>query len=503
MKNFPLHVFSGQQSRAIDQFIRQEKQLTSYALMQQAGQAAFELLKTLWPKAHSVIICCGPGNNGGDGYVLARLAKQTGLRVTLYQTASVPSHLPTTETEQVRQEWLAIGGEIHPYQNQPLIADVLVDALLGTGVRHPLLPAWESLIEAMNRSLLPILSLDIPSGLNADTGFASKAVKASATVTFLTLKTGLLLETAVDYVGELYFNDLGVPESYYIDKFSPHAIRLAYEQVITALKPRKLAAHKGDQGHVCLIGGGEAGFCGAIGLAAKAALKAGVGLASVLVAPASLPLLARAPLEVMCHGYDEPFKAQDLLAKANVMVIGPGLSQNSWAKSFFQAALRTQKPLLVDADGLNLLAQYSEHRDNWILTPHLGEAARLLKLTVAEIQQDKVAAALALQKTYGGTVVLKGAGTLIIDKQKRIFINDGAFPSLATGGTGDILAGLIAGLWAQGLSALDAAKIGVVVHAAAAKKEQALGSRGMLASDLLLHWRELLNPGSENVIPCS
>jgi len=466
-----------------------ESVYANYELMCRAGQAAFNILREHWPDAQSLALCAGVGNNGGDGFVLARLAHSAGLKVTVYQVGEGHAERLSVEAKSARKDWLAM-GTIIPFQGQIFTADVIVDAVLGTGMHAPLAPQFAQAISAMNASKRPIFSIDVPSGLNADTGVCLEpTVNASATVTFIALKIGLLCHQGVDVVGALYFDALGLT----IEKsMEPTAIRLDYAQSRRALSPRPLSAHKGDNGHVVVIGGGQMSYSGAPALAGEAALRVGAGLVSVVVAPESIPLLARGALELMCYGPKHPKKVQALLNKATVLVLGPGLTQTAWAEKFFQTALGLNKSLVIDADGLNILAHVALKRANWVLTPHPAEAARLLNQSTASVQQDRIAAAKALHKKYGGVIVLKGAGTIIFDG-KELFINGGGFPILATGGTGDILAGLIGGLAGQGLSLLQAAKIAVCVHTGAAALEQSLGVRGMVASDLFLHIRDLIN----------
>ncbi len=196
----------------------------------------------------------------------------------------------------------------------------------------------------------------------------------------------------------------------------------------------------------------------------------------------------------MCYGFAHPKEMHDLISAANVIVLGPGLSQNPWAKKFFQETISASKPMVVDADALNWLAQHPQKRENWILTPHPGEAGRLLGVTTQDVQKDRIKAAIALKQKYGGVIVLKGAGTIVVTIDGEMVINAKANPALATAGTGDVLSGLIGGLLAQKLSLSQAAMLGVSVHAMAADLEATMGERGMLASDLFLHIRNLLNP---------
>lgn len=495
MTALPLALYRGQDVKKLDNLAISQDGLSGYALMCRAGVAAWQVLQTYWPQAKAITVFCGHDNNGGDGYVLARLAQEQGLLVRVYNVTPLREK-STPEAEQARQDWLKV-GEIALFNGESLQGDVIVDALLGTGAKSPLAAPITQAILQMNQSRLPVLAIDLPSGLHSDTGANLGAiVKADVTLTFIGLKVGLFLHEAAEYVGKVLFASLDISEALY-SQVKPCAWRLVHSQAMSALQPRARNAHKGDFGHVVVIGGGQVGYCGAPLLASEASMRAGAGLVSAIVAPESLPLLARAPRELMCY---TPKKAKDcteLLARANVLVVGPGLSQNAWGKHFFQAAIASDKTKVVDADALNWLAQYPQKSDHWVLTPHPGEAARLLKQTVAEVQQDWLQAATLLQQRYGGVVVLKGAGTIIVSKDD-VVVHPGGIPALATAGTGDVLAGLIGGLLAQKLSLMQAAMLGVSVHAQAALIEQSFGERGMIASDLLLHIRSLLNVFDES-----
>jgi NAD(P)H-hydrate epimerase len=488
-----LPLYQTAEVRQLDKLAIAHQGITGYQLMCRAGQAALNVMLERWPKAKQIEICCGSGNNGGDGYVLARLAKAQGIRVLLYGIGEVNEDRLSVEAKQARSDWLSCGGEIIRFQGQVFTGEVIVDALLGTGFKLPLAPEYQQAILAINQSASPVLALDLPSGLQADSGYHEEVVKATITLTFIAMKLGLVCGIAIDVVGELILDNLGISASTF-SQVKPKAWSIEYQQIIQSLPVRRLSSHKGDNGHVCIIGGGLTGYSGAVCLAGEATLRAGAGLVSLVVCPESLPLLARGPAELMCYGFSHPKELKELFERATFLIIGPGLSQSSWGEKFFHAAIKTSTPCLVDADGLNWLAKHPQKRNNWILTPHPGEAARLLGTTTQQIQQDRISAALALQDKFGGVIVLKGAGSIVVTENRDMFVNIGGFPALASGGTGDVLAGLIGGLVAQGLTLANAACLGVSVHTNAASLEQTIGKRGMLASDLFLHIRNLVNP---------
>lgn len=259
-----------------------------------------------------------------------------------------------------------------------------------------------------------------------------------------------------------------------------------------ALPARAKDAYKGDFGHVLVIGG-NVGMGGAARLAAEAALRVGAGLVSVATRAAHVPAFIAARPEAMCHGVEEGADIAKLLARATVLLLGPGLGQDAWARNLYDQALASPLPKVVDADALNLLAQHPIHQDNWVLTPHAGEAARLLETSTHEIQADRFAAARALQQRYGGVVVLKGAGS-IVQGAETTHICTAGNPGMASGGMGDVLGGVIAGLIAQNIPPDEAAQRGVLCHAMAGDLALAEGGeRGLLASDLMLYLRKLMN----------
>lgn len=258
------------------------------------------------------------------------------------------------------------------------------------------------------------------------------------------------------------------------------------------LKPRLKNWHKGLSGHVLVIGGAD-GFSGAARMAGIAALRVGAGLVSIATTAENASFMNAEHPELMCHGITNVEELQSLLAKASVIIVGPGLGQTDWAMQLWQQVMQSSLPMVVDADALNLLAQHPIKRDNWILTPHSGEASRLLKKTTTDIQRDRLSAVHELVAQFGGVGVLKGAGTLVAAENVTTGICDEGNPGMATAGMGDVLSGVIGGLLAQGLPLEAAAKLGVIVHAKAGDMAAKDGERGMIATDLLPYLRELCN----------
>jgi len=487
MQNLPIKLYRAAQVRELDRIAIQERGIPGFELMSRAGHEVFLRLKKHWPDALSVAVFCGSGNNAGDGYVVARLALDAGLKVCVYAISN-PEKLNGDALVAYRKYREAHGAVVLFQSERTIIADVLVDALLGTGLDRPVTGFYAEAIQSINAHPAPVVAVDIPSGLNADTGnVMGCAIKAVCTVTFIGLKQGLFTGQAPEYCGEIYYAQLSVPDDVFTG-FDAAATRV----VKVPLPRRKRDTHKGHCGHVLIVGG-ELGYSGAALMAGEAALRVGSGLVSIATRAGHSGLLNLHRPELMCHGVETSEQLSELLAKVDVVVVGPGLRQSDWAKSLFHAAISSGKPTVVDADGLNLLAAAPTAKPHWVLTPHPGEAARLLNCATAAIQNDRFAAALSLQANYGGVTVLKGAGTLIASEHQLAVSNTGN-PGMASGGMGDVLSGVIAGLLAQGLSLRDAAQQGVYIHGLAADlATEKCGERGLLASDLMPYIRQLVN----------
>ncbi|MGM0983623.1 MAG: NAD(P)H-hydrate dehydratase [Pseudomonadota bacterium] len=474
--------------------------IEGFALMQRAAAAAWKSLKARWPGVRSLSVICGGGNNGGDGHVLAALAAAEGLavqRILLKQLEELSG-----DARRAADMATAAGVEALPWKSGlALEGELIVDALLGTGLGGEVRGEAREAIESINTSGLPVLAIDIPSGLHADTGaILGVAVQAVRTVTFIGDKLGLHTGAAPSCVGELDFQALGVDAGGEAD-IVPAAYLLDAGMIGAWLSPRERSAHKGDFGHALVLGGAP-GFGGAALLAAEACARLGAGKVSLATAPEHVTAsLVRRP-EVMVHGVRGAGDLGELPEHADVLVVGPGLGQGSWGQGMLQAALGTDRPLVVDADALNVLAtrDSGQHRENWVLTPHPGEAGRLLGLSAGEVEADRPAAALALQGRYGGVVVLKGAGSLVAGPEGLAVCPSGN-PGMASGGMGDALSGILGALLAQGLPLEPAVRLGVLVHALAGDMAaRQAGERGLLAGDLASCARILVNPtmGEDN-----
>ncbi|MGB8498306.1 MAG: bifunctional ADP-dependent NAD(P)H-hydrate dehydratase/NAD(P)H-hydrate epimerase [Pantoea agglomerans] len=490
-RSLPYSVWPAQAVAQLEQQGADALGITLYELMLRAGQAAYEHLTAHWPEASHWLILCGHGNNGGDGYVLARLGQAAGKTVTLLACESKKA-LPE-EAQRARDAWLDAGGEIHVADAVwPEQIDVIVDALLGTGSNRAPEEPYATLIQQANAHAAPKLAIDMPSGLSARNGTApGEVINASHTLSVVALKPGQITGKARDYIGELYYADLGLA-AFLAGEVAPIA-RYDASALTRWLKPRKPTSHKGSHGRLLVVGG-DAGTAGAVRMTAEAALRSGSGLVRVLTHKDNIiPILTARPEIMVDELTDE--RLTEALEWADVIAIGPGLGQRDWGKRALKQVASSEKPMLWDADALNLLAISAEKRQNRIITPHPGEAARLLNTETSEIESDRLHAAQTLAQRYGGVVVLKGAGTLIASEQGEMAFADVGNAGMASGGMGDLLSGIIASLVGQKLTLFDAACAGCVAHGAAADAVAAeRGTRGMLATDLLdLLW-QFVNP---------
>jgi NAD(P)H-hydrate epimerase len=494
--NRPTAIYSVAQVRALDAYEIEKRHVPSFTLMTRAAEGALKTLRTRWPQARRVAVVCGAGNNGGDGYVLARLAKASGLDALVL--ATTPPDRLRGDALRAQSEWLAAGGAAHPFAAEALTgSDVIVDALLGIGVRGAPRPEALAVIRAINAARRPVLSLDVPSGLDADTGTVHEAVRAEITVCFVGLKAGLFLGAGPEHAGVILLEDLGVvPPA--LPQFVPLLRRTSEAELATHLPRRARDAHKGSHGRVLIIGGGQ-GMPGALRLAGEAALRAGAGLVKVAGAPENLATVITARPELIYLPTDSSTSLEEAMREASVIAIGPGLGRGDWAHRLWSQVRRVEGvPVVVDADGLNLLAQSpAKLPADWILTPHPGEAARLLGSDTLTVQADRLAAIRELHARYGAVVVLKGAGTLVASTASdavELSLCDRGNPGMATAGMGDVLTGVIAGLRAQLDDSALAARLGVLVHALAGDSAAQGGQRGLLASDLVGELRGWVNP---------
>ncbi len=491
MSLLPHTLYRAADVRALERIAIEEFSIPSIELMRRAGEAAFAVLSSRWPQARRIAVICGGGNNGGDGFVIARLAQAAGFEVSVALLVDVNSL--QGDARSAYEAMVAVGIEVQPMTPGLLNeADVIVDAIFGIGLDRDIAGCWWDAIVALNAASVPVLAIDIPSGLNADSGTAmGVAVQAEVTISFIGLKQGMLTADGPECCGDILFDGLEVAPAVY-EKVAPAASRIDAEQLSVLLPRRVRSTHKGDCGHLLLIGGAP-GMSGAIQLAGEAALRCGAGRVSIATASEHAAVLNQSRPELMVHAVADGAALRPLMDSVDVIAIGPGLSSSAWGMAMLDAVLMSDAPLVVDADALNLLAVEPFMRDDWVLTPHPGEAARLLNMPTSQVQAERFCAIDALQQQYGGVVVLKGAGTLVIDQDGIVSLCDAGNPGMASGGMGDVLTGVISALIAQGVNLSEAAKSGVWLHASAADRAALAGERGLLASDLMPHLRAVVN----------
>ncbi len=482
MTSFPTALYQCTQVKALDKAAIEIQGVSGFELMQRAGQRAFDLLRDTWPQLEQITVFCGAGNNAGDGYVIAALAAQAGLE-TQVLTLTDPRRLAgdaRTAYELVESLSVSINDYL---PNQSPITGVVVDAMLGIGIKDNVRDAFSVAIDNINASKRPVLAIDIPSGVCGDTGrVLGNAVKADTTITFIGLKRGMFTAQARNYSGDIVYADLGVNHEVF-DTQVPSCERLSY--TLPLLPGRAPDSHKGLFGQALVVGGDKR-YGGAAIMAAEASMRSGAGLVSLATRSEHVSAaLARRP-ELMVGAVESAHHLDSFLTQAQIIILGPGLGQTSWSNELFERVLKTRGKMLIDADGLNILASKSQDfapRDNWVLTPHPAEAARLLGTSTAAIQADRFSAAMALREKFGGVIVLKGAGTIIADHRGLSLCSAGN-PSMSTAGMGDVLSGIIGGLLAQGLSLSEAAKRGVWAHATAADSIRDSQGKHMLATDI-------------------
>lgn len=488
-------IWSVQQLRAVEQAAIAAG-IDELELVQRAARAACCVLKQTHPSAEQVAILCGVGNNGADGYAMAAQLKQAGLQPQLYPLWGEPK---TAAAQQACAACERLNIVQHPPGVLPRTSttQVVIDALLGIGLCRPLQGQMLQHIRQVNQLQLPVLALDVPSGLQADKGcLLPQAVRAHATISFLGLKREFFMEQGPDVTGHLMLHNLDVDAALFPN---PEATLFHGKHLRQPLCRRRSAtAHKGCFGR-CLVVGGAEGMPGAAVLATHAALRTGAGLVRVATHPQHTAAGAMHHPEALWHAMQRASDLSDLLSTATCVVVGPGLGKEAWGRQLWRSVAQQQDlPLVVDADALGLLADNPICCEQWVLTPHPKEAAALLRCSTEEIQHDRFAAARALQARYGGVVVLKGARTVVASDKEALQVCPAGNPGMASAGMGDVLAGILGGLLAQfsGKVALQhLAALGVWLHAQAGDKAAVQqGQRGLLASDVIGQLQALVNP---------
>lgn len=510
-----MKIVTAAQMRELDRRTIEEAEVPGYDLMDRAGRGVADVVRYMADLAGfntpAALLIAGRGNNGGDAFAAARHLKDLGFEVAVWLAGTESQvagdalkHLGAMKSDGLALEEFPSRQDWETNLAQPAGTDFLIDGLLGTGsagpARGPVAWAIEYINQAANDAF--VVSIDLPSGIHADTGVAAgDAVAADITVTLGLPKTGLLAPAAQEFVGTLEVVDIGIPFEYVDAVQAPTDVELIYSSELRRLLPRRLrGSHKGTYGHVLLVGGAR-GYAGAMGLACRAATRSGVGLVSALVPQGILPIVAGASLETMVHGAPETAAGslaadalrgwEERIAGFDAVLAGPGLTQDPASRAVVEWLLdHCRAPLVLDADAINVLAgdpqRLRRSKGSVILTPHPGEMARLLGKDIAQVQGDRVGAAREAAVKTGATVALKGAGTVVTARERTAYVNMTGNPGMATGGSGDVLAGLLVGLVGQGLAPYDAVRAGVFVHGRSGDMAAWRGSQaGMIAGDII------------------
>jgi ADP-dependent NAD(P)H-hydrate dehydratase / NAD(P)H-hydrate epimerase len=518
-----MKLVTASEMRELDRRAIQDLGIPSLVLMENAGRATYQILRREFPSLEGeVAVVAGRGNNGGDGFVMARYLANAGIPVAVFLLGARDQ---VSGDAQVNLEILARLGiavaevrtdaDLNPAVHRLAKAGLIVDALLGTGLNSPVQGLMAALIERINHLRAPVLAVDIPTGLSADTGeVLGVALKAEVTVTYGWPKLGQVLPPGRDYVGRLWQVDISIPPA--LAREVPVSLAEARE-MRALLPPRPFTSHKGNFGHLLVLAG-AVGKTGAAALAAEAALRAGAGLVTLGV-PASLNDILEVKLtEAMTLPLPEAAGARALGAAAGApitaflgekftLALGPGIGTHPETRELVGRLVRDLAcPMVIDADGLNNLAgdtgALKDAGGPRILTPHPGEMARLVGASTPDVQARRLDLARETATKFGITLVLKGTQTVVAGPDGRASLNSTGNPALASGGTGDVLTGLIGGFLAQGMASWDAARLGVYLHGLAADFWVSRhGSRGMIAGDLLAILPQTLAEFSQGMIP--
>jgi ADP-dependent NAD(P)H-hydrate dehydratase / NAD(P)H-hydrate epimerase len=504
-----MRILDSNQMREADRRTIEDRGIPASALMENAGAASADAIDSIYgsPVDRRVFVLAGRGNNGGDGFVIARVLAERGALVTVLIVggrsgirAEALEKLDALDELGLEAQEVLTDDDWRAVRKDVVDADLVVDAIVGTGFRPPLRGVAATIADDLARSAVPVVAIDLPSGLSADTAdVPGPAVKATVTVALAALKLPLVQTPAAAFAGRIVVVDIGIPRDVIEGIGGTRMMAMTREDARRLIPKRKVDSHKGEYGHVLVVAGSR-GKTGAAVLTARAALRSGAGLVTI-AAPASLaPLMIARDPEIMTLELPESAdgtvreSAADVVSRfdADVIVAGPGLGQGLDVQAFVRELLRVDKPLVLDADALNALAvmpgYLSRRGGETILTPHPGEMARLSSSTTAEIQARRIDVARDFGVANRAHVVLKGHRTVVASPDGRVSLNFTGNPGMATAGAGDVLAGVIAAWRAQLGDPERAARLGVYVHGMAgdlAAKE--VGQEALIASDIIGH----------------
>ena len=504
-----MYLVTASEMQEMDRRTIEDLGIPGMVLMENAARGATRFFLEKFPdiEKRKVGVIAGRGNNGGDGYVMARYLKQKGVEVAVYLLASADrvqgdaaANLKFLKPLDIPLVEIPDENTLLRFQSEMTEVEIWIDAILGTGLKSDVRGFFKSVIEFINSSNRPVFAVDIPSGLNSDTGqVCGTCIRAKATATFAFAKSGHFIHPGPQYSGELDIIDIGIPATV-ADEVNPRQWLITPKDIPACIPPRRPDAHKGTTGHVLVVAGSP-GKTGAAAMTSISALRSGAGLATLGIAESLNPVLEPQVLEAMTAPLPETQPGilgesafgplSQLMADKKCVAIGPGLGQAKDTKKLVGKIIETAgQPLVVDADGLNCLAGQTgllkKSGAQIILTPHPGEMARLAGGSVGDVQQDRIKCAREFAVSFNVHLILKGANTVIALPDGRIYINSTGNAGMASGGMGDVLTGVLAGLIAQGLSPEDACRAGVYLHGAAADRlAREIGPRGYLAGEVM------------------
>ena len=483
-------LYTVEQSQMIDKAIILNMSDDGYQLMQRAGQACYRHMMEYWSPKKSFTVYAGAGNNGGDAYIVAELLHSAGKQVKVVAIGDC-SRL-TGSAKCAYQAYINAGGTMISREDAINVdSDVIIDGILGSGLSRPLDNDLIELISSINRCDAFRFSIDVPTGINADTGCAMPiAIKSDITVTFIVRKQGLYTHDGKTFCGQLLFDDLQTDISRF--NYPPSADLKSYRDYRSLFEERSCNTHKKMFGHILVIGG-DYGMAGAVCLAGLSALRVGAGMVTVATRPEHARNIGISHPELMTVDVSDDNQFERVATKANVIVFGPGMIANEWGRYLLDRVIDFKLPTIADAGALRMIANKKSYFPDWILTPHPGEAADLLKISVKEVQNDRFAALEKICSQYAPSIILKGAGSLI-GVNGRITICKGGNPAMSVAGMGDMLSGILGGLLGQKIAVEDALGAAVCVHNEAADITAEGITRGLLPSDLLPAIQQCVNP---------
>ncbi len=477
-------------NRAIHEF-----SMPGIELMEKAAAYAFQCSQECFPNIDSIQIFCGSGNNAGDAYLFGCYAIDHGITTSVIYLSN-PETLKGDAYSAYQRYKAKEGKLVQWHENININCDLIIDGIFGIGIDRPVKGIFLKAIELINQNSTPVLSLDIPSGLSGENGkIMGSSVRADLTITFVGKKIGLYINDGPKVNKRIKYSNLDIPEVCF-KKARPILEEINESHIAQILRQRKKDSHKGNFGHVLVVGGNH-GMGGAVRITAEAALRTGAGLVSVITTSENAQTILKIRPEIMTHALESDHKnLPHIIDSVDVIAIGPGLGQDQWAMGLYDAVLESNKPLILDADALNILAKNPQQKEDWVLTPHPGEAARLLACSNSEIQSDRLKSLKNLCDGFGGVVLLKGQNTLIGRKAKIPHMISAGNPGMSTAGMGDLLTGIISGLYAQfrdqDLQLLTS--VSALIHSTAGDRAASSGERGIVATDLFVELKDLLNP---------